>query len=131
MTSPLAGTRVLLVEDETLVAMLLEETLEELGCEVIGPVSRLDAARTVIQEERLDCALLDVNLRGQTVYPVAELLAERSVPFGFVTGYGPKDIAAKFGRHPVLRKPFQVRELAAVLTSLTGASKTMHGPARH
>ena len=118
-TMPLAGIRVLLVEDEMLVAMMLEEVLQELGCEIVGPVSRIDAARAAIADDGFDCALLDINLRGQPVYPVAELLTEHAVPFGFITGYGAAGVPAKFGTHPVLQKPFDSRDIAAMLTRLT------------
>src|SRR5579883_3168389 len=112
--SSLAGKRILLVEDEVLVAMMIEEVLLEFGCEVVGPVSRIDAARAAIEDNGLDCALLDINLRGQPVYPVAELLAEHGVPFGFVTGYGAAGVPAKFGTHPVLQKPFDSQDVAAM-----------------
>lgn len=121
MKTSLAGTRVLVVEDEMLVAMLLEEALQELGCKVIGPVSRVETAQTTIDSERFDCALLDINLRGKPVYPVAELLAQRSVPFGFVTGYGDRGVAAPFEGRPVLQKPFHTNDLARVVACLADA----------
>ena len=117
--SSLAGKRILLVEDEVLVAMMIEEILLEFGCEVVGPVSRIDAARAAIEDDGFDCALLDINLRGQPVYPVAELLAEHGVPFGFITGYGAAGVPAKFGTHPVLQKPFDSQDVAAMLVRLT------------
>lgn len=119
MTPSLAGKRVLLIEDEMLVAMLLEEGLAELGCAVVGPIGRVDAAKRAVAAERFDCALLDINLRGQPVYPVAELLAKREVPFCFVTGYGEPGVAPPFAERPVLHKPFSSRELAAVVGRLT------------
>lgn len=130
-TSPssLAGTRVLLVEDEMLVAMMLEESLAELGCEIVGPVSRIDAAKVAIERDGFDCALLDINLRGQPVYPVAELLFERAVPFGFVTGYGQGDVVKKFAACPILQKPFTSRDLAVVMTRLTGGGGKARKPA--
>ncbi|MBV8535191.1 MAG: response regulator [Alphaproteobacteria bacterium] len=103
--------------------MMLEEIIEELGCEVVGPIARIDAAKNLIEKDGLDCALLDINVRGKAVYPVAELLAERAVPFGFVTGYGQSDIAPKFATCPILHKPFTSRDLAAVLTRLTQTSR--------
>jgi len=115
--------RVLLVEDEVLVAMMLEEILEEFGCEVVGPISRIEAAKAAIEHNGFDCALLDINLRGQPVYPVAELLTEHAVPFGFVTGYGKSGVAEKFANCPVLHKPFSSRELAEVLTHLMRGRK--------
>lgn len=118
MGRTLTGTRVLLVEDETLVAMLLEEGLEELGCDIVGPVGRIDTAKQAVDGGHFDCAVLDINLRGQPVYPVAEMLAARSVPFCFVTGYGGREIAAGFAERPVLHKPFSADELATVIDHL-------------
>jgi CheY-like chemotaxis protein len=120
--------RVLLVEDEVLVAMMLEEILEEFGCEVVGPIGRIEAAKAAIEHDGLDCALLDINLRGQPVYPVAELLTEHAVPFGFVTGYGKSGVAEKFAACPVLQKPFSSGELADVLTRLTRGRKATRPP---
>ena len=78
MTSDsLAGCRILVVEDEMLIAMLIEETLQELGCVVVGPVARLDTALQLASEEALDAAMLDVTIRGGHVYPVAERLLAR------------------------------------------------------
>jgi len=116
--SELTGTRVLLIEDEMLVAMLLEESLAELGCEVVGPVARLEAAREAIEHERFDCALLDINLHGRPAYPLADLLDARGVPFGFVTGYDTARLGPGVGRHPVLAKPFNVRQLRSLLAGL-------------
>lgn len=114
-TRQLVGTRVLLVEDETLVAMNLEDALTELGCEVVGPAARLDAAAEMIGHERFDCALIDVDLRGRPAYPLAELLDQRGVPFCFVTGYEP-GVSAQFRRsHPVLAKPVNPAKLKAAL----------------
>jgi CheY-like chemotaxis protein len=85
---PTPQLRVLLVEDEIMIALLLEEMLAELDFEVVGPVARLDRAVEMAQRQALDVALLDVNLNGKEIYPVAEALAAREVPFVFVTGYG-------------------------------------------
>ncbi len=115
----LVGKRVLLVEDEALIAMMLEEALGDLGCEVIGPVARLDAARQIIEAERFDCALIDIDLRGHPAYPLAELLDARGVPFGFVTGYAAGRVEPRFRRgHPVLQKPISADQLKAALTAM-------------
>jgi DNA-binding NarL/FixJ family response regulator len=117
----LRGLRILVVEDEFLVAMELETMLRDLGSEVIGPLGRLDEAVAIAREETLDLAVLDVNIGGQPVTPVADALAARSIPFVFCTGY---DGASLPGRHvaaPVLMKPCQAHELKeAVLSSLRG-----------
>lgn len=122
-TPELAGTRVLLIEDETLVAMLLEDALAELGCKVVGPVAHIDAARHAIEHARFDCALVDIDLRGRPAYPLAELLDKRGVPFSFVTGYDARGVDREFVRWPILGKPFNARQLRAVLVSLARARR--------
>lgn len=112
------GLRVLLVEDEIMVALLLEDMLAELGHEVIGPVARLDEALEMAQGQALDVALLDVNLNGKEIYPVAEALAAREIPFVFVTGYGRRALRAPYHDRPILQKPFRrdaLRELFAAV----------------
>jgi CheY-like chemotaxis protein len=106
MTEPPAALRILLVEDEAMVAMIIEDTLSDLGCEVVGPMSSVEQGLAAVASERVDGAFLDVNLRGRLVYPVAEALAARGVPFAFVTGYGEQGIDARFRGVPVLTKPF-------------------------
>ena len=88
MTIDLTGLRVLVVEDEMMVAMLMEDMLADLGCIVVGPISRLDEAMESVSELELDCAVLDVNLGDQSVFPLADLLLERGIPYAFATGYG-------------------------------------------
>jgi CheY-like chemotaxis protein len=110
-TPLLIGKRVLIVEDEYLVAMLIEDVLEECGCSVLGPFGTVDAALEAARTETFDLAVLDVNLRGIKVYPVAELLAERHIPFLFLSGYG--DEAVPLGRSTwkVCAKPFKTKDL--------------------
>jgi CheY-like chemotaxis protein len=112
--------RVLLVEDEIMVALLLEEMLAELDFEVVGPVARLDRAVEMAQLQALDLALLDVNLNGKETYPVAEALAAREIPLVFVTGYGRGTLRAPYRDRPTLQKPFRrddLRELVAEVCS--------------
>ncbi|HEX6011198.1 MAG TPA: response regulator [Geminicoccaceae bacterium] len=87
MDSPLSGRRVLVVEDELIVAFLLEDMLAGLGCAVVGPAARVDQALALLDAEAIDAALLDVNLNGHKSYPVADALAARGVPFVFSTAY--------------------------------------------
>ena len=87
-----AGLRVLVVEDEIMVALLLEDMIADLGHRVVGPVGRLGKALDVANREAIDVAILDVNVDGKEVYPVAEALAARHIPFAFVTGYGPQGL---------------------------------------
>lgn len=90
-----------------MVAMIIEDTLSDIGCEIVGPMSSIERALAAAKnEDRIDGAFLDVNLRGQLVYPVAEALTARGVPFAFVTGYGEKGIDERYRGTPVLTKPF-------------------------
>lgn len=118
----LAGLRVLVVEDEGLVGMLLEDMLEAFQCRVVGRASRLAVARGLARRERIDCAILDINVHGEPVYPVADLLAARAIPFAFVTGYGRAELAERFRHLPVLQKPFKPSELRDLLMALAGRS---------
>jgi CheY-like chemotaxis protein len=110
--------RVFVVEDEALLALMLEDLLAEFGCEVVGPHARLPPAQHAARSQEFDCAILDVNIRGEPVHPVAEILAERGIPFLFVTGYGAAGVGASFSQWPVLRKPFRPGELRAALARL-------------
>ncbi|MFC5388350.1 MULTISPECIES: response regulator [Brevundimonas] len=107
MTNALQGRRVLVIEDESLVAMLLETILDDMGCTVVGPESNIDdgliAATT---EASLDAALLDVNVAGREVFPVAEALRARGVPFVFSTGYGEAGLPEHWRGNPTIQKPF-------------------------
>jgi len=106
-----SGLRVLLVEDEIMIALLLEEELAALDCQVIGPIGRLDKALEIAQREAVDVGILDVNINGNEVYPVAEVLAARGIPFVFVTGYGRQGLRAPYRDSPTLQKPFQFHDL--------------------
>jgi CheY-like chemotaxis protein len=117
-TAKLAGLRVLVVEDEMMVSMLIEDMLTDLGCSVIGPASRLDEAFELAKTSDLDCAVLDVNLGGQAIFPLADLLRERGRPFAFATGYGDAGLRDVDKGTPVLQKPFREGDLARVLGEL-------------
>lgn len=121
MTSNLAGLRVLVVEDEMMVSMLIEDMLEDLGCKVVGPASRLDEALALAGEAELDCAVLDVNLGGQSIFPLADLLRAKGAPFAFATGYGDAGLRDVDKGSPVLQKPFRETDLARVLGILKAA----------
>jgi CheY-like chemotaxis protein len=103
--------RVLIIEDEVLIAMLIEDMLADLGCIVVGIVSTLDDALTRISALGFDAAILDVNLNGAESYPVARALARQRVPFLFSTGYGHRGISASFRGVPILAKPFESADL--------------------
>ncbi|MFI4950338.1 MAG: response regulator [Caulobacterales bacterium] len=114
----LEGLRVLVVEDEMMVSMLIEDMLSDLGCTVIGPASRLDEAMDLALAGGIDCAVLDVNLGGQPIFPLADLLRERGRPFAFATGYGDAGLRDVDKGSPVLQKPFREGDLARVLGEL-------------
>ena len=99
-------TRVMIVEDEALLAMELETLLQSAGCAVIGPFSNLEQARAAAHGEAINVALLDTNLNGQMVYPLADDLAARGVPFIFVTGYGTSHLPERFRAAPRVSKPY-------------------------
>jgi CheY-like chemotaxis protein len=107
----LRGLRVLVVEDEAAISLLLEDMLLDFGCEVIGPAARLATALDTVNREKVDLAILDVNVAGEPIYPVAEALAQRSVPFVFSTGYGSAGIKEVYRDRPVLQKPFAQHDL--------------------
>jgi CheY-like chemotaxis protein len=118
-----ARLRVLLVEDESMVALLLENMLAELGHEVVGPVARLDEAVEMAQGQALDVALLDINLSGKEIYPVAEALAAREIPFVFVTGYGRRALRAPYCERPILQKPFRRDDLRELFLAVCRAKQ--------
>ena len=109
------GLKVLVVEDETLICMMIEDLLIELGCIVIGPSSNLDKALALAGEALMDVAILDVNLDGIRSEPVADRLSARGVPFVFATGYGTNGVSERYRSAPVLKKPFTERDLRQAL----------------
>jgi CheY-like chemotaxis protein len=113
--------RVLLVEDEIVIALLLEQMLAALGHSVAGPAARLSKAMALASQETIDVAILDVNLDGEEVYPVADILAARGIPFVFVTGYGKQGLRPEYRRRPTLSKPFLARSLSSALTEACAA----------
>jgi CheY-like chemotaxis protein len=118
--SVLKGRKVLVVEDEMLVSMLIEDVLTEHECSIVGPAVAVTQALSLVESEAIDIALLDVNLNGERTFAVADELRQRGVPFVFSTGYGAAGVPAKYGDIAVLRKPFQERELAEALVRVLG-----------
>jgi PAS domain S-box-containing protein len=114
----LHGKRILLVEDEPLVAMDVESTLTAAGCKVVGPAATLERAQQLIEEADCDAALVDVNLAGQPVDELATLLTRKNRPFAFVTGYGREALPAGFRGAVVLSKPFGADQLLATVEVL-------------
>ena len=118
--SPAHAKRVLIVEDETLVAMLLEDMLDDAGHTAAHCASSLSQALDFIETrtEAFDFAILDVNLGGEPIFPVAEALKARGKPFAFATGYGPAGLPEVWRDRPTLSKPFGAQDVARVLDSL-------------
>ncbi|MBU3971474.1 MAG: response regulator [Alphaproteobacteria bacterium] len=120
MSQTLSG-RVLIVEDESLVAMLLETILEDMGCTPVGPASTIDEGLALATgAEPLDAALLDVNVAGRQVFPIAEALKARGVPFVFSTGYGESGLSDEWRGHPTVQKPFTEAAIRDALMKAMG-----------
>jgi CheY-like chemotaxis protein len=114
-----AGFKILVVEDETLIAMLVEDYLNELGftvVEVAGTVARGMEVATAAGHP-IDGAILDINLGTEKVFPIADALVDRGIPFVFATGYGPEGVLPRFAGCPVIAKPFRLDALAHFLAS--------------
>jgi CheY-like chemotaxis protein len=116
-TRPIASAhrRALVVEDEIMIRMLLEDMLGDLGYDVAGAAGGLDEAMALARDADIDVAILDVNLNGNPVYPVADILAKRGVPFIFSTGYGEQGLPDAYRGCPMLQKPFQMENLERAL----------------
>lgn len=110
--------RVLIVEDEIVVALFLEDLLAEFGYEVAGVAARLEEALARAEAPDFVMAVLDVHLNGRDVFPLADRLAERGLPFIFATGYGARGIPARHAGRPVLQKPFLPADLNQALAGL-------------
>lgn len=117
----LAGRRVLIVEDRYLIASEIADEVRNLGGEVLGPVANLEAASEIVREGRADLALLDVDLDGELVFPVAEELARRDAPFAFLTGYDEQTLPEAWRGRPRLVKPVHPKLLREELLRLVGA----------
>ncbi len=117
--------RVLVVEDEALVAMLMEDMLADQGCTVVATAPRLDEALAHAENPSLeiDVAVLDLNLAGENTYAVAGALQKRGVPFVFATGYGAGGLPAEWQGRPTLQKPFTAGDVTAVLMKTLGRSR--------
>ncbi len=112
----LFGLRVFVVEDEAMVAMMLEDMLEDFGCIIVNVAGTVDSALEQVEaDQQIDAAILDVNLGGEKIYPVADALVQREVPFVFSTGYGPGDLAQRYPHSQTLTKPYEAAALATVL----------------
>jgi CheY-like chemotaxis protein len=113
-----ANPRILVVEDELMIRMLLDGMLEDLGYTMAGEAGAIDEAMTLARQGEFDAAILDVNLNGQPITPVVEILVQRGLPFVFATGYGQRGVPEPYRGNPTLQKPFQVEALAQALAAV-------------
>lgn len=118
-----ARPRILIVEDEPLIALMLTDMLAELGFQVTASVAQVADALAFLANDRVDIALLDVNIGAQKIDPVADLLAARGTPFIFTTGYGTAGVPANHADRAILQKPFHIDDLAAALRSELGIAE--------
>jgi two-component sensor histidine kinase len=123
-----SGNRILVVEDEALVAIAIREALEEQGYSVIGPYNRVTDAMVALRHNRVDAAVLDVNLGDVSVYPLADMLVAERIPFIFVTGYGSEELDRRFLTVPVLQKPIERQALQTIFTQSPRASSRPKPP---
>jgi CheY-like chemotaxis protein len=113
--------RVLVVEDEVMIRMLLEDMLDDLGYQVAGAAGGFDEAMALARDGDIDVAILDVNLSGNPVYPVADILTRRGVPFIFSTGYGEDGLPDAYKNCQLLQKPFQLENLQQALAGVANS----------
>jgi DNA-binding response OmpR family regulator len=112
--------RVLIVEDEMMIALLIEDMLADLGHQAAALAMRLPAALEQAKSAEIDFAILDVNLDGQSSFPVADVLSARGVPFVFATGYGSAGVPGDYAACKVIKKPFEIDELKRAIESAVG-----------
>lgn len=118
MSLPRASARILVVEDNLLIAMDLASMVRDLGCAVIGPVGQLEKALDAARQTELDAAILDIHLDGERIWPVAQLLEQRRVPMVLASGYSDADVPERFRSIPLLPKPVTPAMLQVALAEL-------------
>jgi DNA-binding response OmpR family regulator len=124
MSEVLAGKRVLVVEDEYFIAADLKRALTSEEAIVVGPVAALEKGVSMVEKEKVDAAILDINLDGSFSYPLADKLSDRAVPFLIVTGYDGSALPERYRDAPRVSKPFDPREVVAMLESLCREADT-------
>ena len=112
--------RILIVEDEMLIAMMLQDIVSDLGHQPVGPVMRLEPALDAALRDDFDLAILDLNLAGKQSFPIADRLLDRGIPFFFATGYGRDGLTEGYRDLPVVQKPYDAYQIALMLRDLTG-----------
>jgi DNA-binding response OmpR family regulator len=118
MSQRLSQLRILVVEDEPVIAIDLVDILERNGAVVLGPASNVAAARQLVADSTIDCAVLDVNLGRESVAPLVRELSDLKIPFVFMTGYDERDMSPAWRDHPMLHKPTDPDELIDALTHI-------------
>ena len=113
-----SAPRVLVVDDEPLISMLVRDWLTELGCETIGPASSVPSALDLIAGAALDAAILDVSLGNEECYSIADALRSRCIPFAFATGHGAGGVVSRFEDAPILTKPFDFEAVKGMMDKL-------------
>lgn len=119
-TSKLAGRRILVVEDSPLISAVLEDMLTDLGCKVVGPIGNMAIAVDMARDEEIDAAVIDLNIRGGKVYPVADVLIERNIPFVIASGYADWSMREDLENRPRLTKPYSEEAVEQELLKLLG-----------
>jgi CheY-like chemotaxis protein len=109
---------VLVVEDEALIAMMLQDWLEKIGCETLGPAASAQAALDLLAAAEVDAAILDLSLQGESSYPVAATLRRRQIPFAFATGFGTEGIATEFRDVVIVAKPYGLDAVRTAIEQL-------------
>jgi CheY-like chemotaxis protein len=123
----LSNRKVLVVEDEMMIALLIEDMLDEFGCKLVGPATNVPRALELVGNESIDVAVLDLNLDGKDTYEIADALQRKNVPFIFATGYGSMGLRQEYGNRPVLQKPFRARDLETALTEALNGTNVAAG----
>jgi DNA-binding response OmpR family regulator len=119
-----ADVRILVVEDEAMVAMYLEAVLDDMGIQVVGPAPTIEDGLRLLDGGRIDAALVDVNLgNGGQGYAIAEVLAARDIPFAFVTGYGAGALQGRYTDQAILHKPFRAHDIEDVVRALLSRAR--------
>jgi CheY-like chemotaxis protein len=121
------GLRALVVEDESLLALSLEDDLVSAGCSILGPFASLSSATEALRTKQFDLAILDVNLNGEMVYPLADELAARAIPFVLLTGYVSTDLPERFRKVPQVTKPYDQASLIGAVSEAISKTKSTVG----